>query len=90
MMLSAPDHTVLSLPIYKCLNSLFLNEKSDSSNLHMSSDCPEDESKIFNSIQHSEDTNIEILSPTSDSENVMDVPLILEHEDDLYEINQHL
>lgn len=68
MMMSAPDHAALSVPIHKYLNLQNPKDTSDSSYLHMNPGCSSYESKIFRP-KSQDHSNIEVLSPILASEN---------------------
>ncbi|KAL0113762.1 hypothetical protein PUN28_012704 [Cardiocondyla obscurior] len=90
-MMSAPDHAVLSSPTHDYVNSPFSKEGLDSTYLCMSPNSPTDESGIFSPRPYQEHSHFEFPSPTSDSEDAIELSPMLKQEEDPYlkPINVH-
>ncbi|XP_012148216.1 PDGF- and VEGF-receptor related isoform X2 [Megachile rotundata] len=90
-MLSAPDHTTLSSPTHEYANSPLTSPAS--TYLCMSPTSPKDESGIFSPRPQEERLRFEFPSPTSDSEDAVELsPMLKKQEDDdpyLKPINVH-
>ncbi|KZC11067.1 Vascular endothelial growth factor receptor 3, partial [Dufourea novaeangliae] len=82
-MLSAPDHTMLSSPNHDYVNSPVPENPGDSSYLCMSPISKRDESGIFSPRSVQERTHFDFPSPTSDSEDAVEMsPMLKKVEDD--------
>ncbi|XP_043489619.1 vascular endothelial growth factor receptor 1 isoform X2 [Polistes fuscatus] len=90
-MMSAPDHTVLSLPIRDYVNSPVSENPPDSAYLCMSPTNKRDESGIFSPRVDSEKLHFEFPSVTSDTEDAIELSPMLKNVDDPYlkPINVH-
>ncbi|KAI4489805.1 hypothetical protein M0804_003987 [Polistes exclamans] len=90
-MMSAPDHTVLSLPIRDYVNSPISENPPDSAYLCMSPSNNGDESGIFSPRIDSEKLHFEFPSVTSDTEDAIELSPMLKNVDDHYlkPINVH-
>ncbi|CAK9796532.1 Vascular endothelial growth factor receptor 1 [Anthophora plagiata] len=80
-MLSAPDHTTLSSPTHEYSN-MPVSSPPDSAYLCMSPSNHRDESGIFSPRPEVEQTHFEFPSPTSDSEDAVEISPMLKKEDD--------
>ncbi|XP_053989273.1 vascular endothelial growth factor receptor 1 isoform X1 [Hylaeus volcanicus] len=91
-MLSAPDHTILSSPGHEYTNSPMVENSGDAAYLCMSPTSPLNESGIFSPRPHPERGHFEFPSPTSDSEDAIELsPMLKKEEEDPYlkPINVH-
>ncbi|XP_014609483.1 PREDICTED: vascular endothelial growth factor receptor 1 isoform X2 [Polistes canadensis] len=90
-MMSAPDHTVLSLPVRDYVNSPISENPPDSAYLCMSPSNNGDESGIFSPRMDSEKLHFEFPSVTSDTEDAIELSPMLKNVDDHYlkPINVH-
>lgn len=91
-MMSAPDHTALSSPANEYVNSPIFENRPDPEYLCMSPSSQGDESGIFSPRPLQEKSRFEFPSPTSDSEDAVELsPMLKKEEEDPYlkPINVH-
>ncbi|KAG7204953.1 hypothetical protein KM043_005341 [Ampulex compressa] len=90
-MMSAPDHAALSSPTHDYVNSPVRENPSDSAYLCMSPTGRMDESGIFSPRPEPEKSHFEFPTPTSDSEDAVELSPMLKKEEDPYlkPINVH-